>query len=178
MSGNFIVSNVSGAEWLEKIAQFRFEVWKANNMIDLALFPEQKCLEEIDHEAIQIVIESNGQLVAASRYISYPDLYSTHHGDYYKQASVVLEGRVGIPEHTVVRPDMVRKGLHNLIVDEVFRLAKEVGATYTVSECTPAAARLLRKRGRKSLGMAPLDPRFPGIEFEWMVSDVTELNRK
>ena len=38
-----------------------------------------------------------------------------------------------------------------------------VGARFTISECTPAAADLLRKRGCQSLGMAPYDPRFPNI---------------
>jgi len=172
MSLDFKISTVEVNEWLDKLARFRFEVWSANNMIDPSLFPEQKCLEDVDQTAIQIVIELKDELVASTRFASYPDIYSTHHGDYYKNAGIRLEGAVGIPEHTVVRPDMTRRGLHSLIIDEVIRQAIIVGARFTISECTPAAADLLRKRGRQSLGMAPHDPRFPNIQFEWMLTEV------
>ena len=173
MSESFKLSSVSCDQWIEKIAQFRFEVWRANEMIDLSLFPEQKCLEDVDYTAIHTVIESEGNLVAASRFTSYPDIHSTHLGDYYQKAGIKLEGAIGIPEHPVVQPNMVGKGLHRLIIAEIERLARERSLNYTISECTEAAAQLLLKSGRKSLGKAPKDPRFPDIEFEWIVTDYT-----
>ena len=171
MTEPFKLQRVSTPEWIDRIAHFRFDVWQARGMIDTSYFPEQKCLEPIDQQAVHFAVEWEDELVAAARISRHDDIHSTHHGDYYRKAGIDLEGPVAIPEHTVVRPDMDGKGLHKLITAENIRVAKEFGVRYSVVECTPIAAALIKKMGRPSLGRAPDDPRFPGIEFEWILAE-------
>ena len=52
------------------------------------------------------------------------------------------------------------------------------GARYVLSVYPPDAAKLMRKRGRKSLGFAPPDPRFPNTTFEWMLADARVIARE
>ena len=175
MKDEFVLVEVDSQEWLERIARFRVQVWKYNNMIDVSYFPENKCLEEADKIATHRIVEFEGELIAATRYTQYEDLDSTHHGDYYKKQGIQLPGPIGIPEHTVVHPEFVGKGLGKLITRAHRRQALKNGARYTLSENTKVNADLMRKMGIKSLGMGPADPRFPGIEFEWMCTDLEPL---
>ena len=174
MTDEFILEEVSSEEWLDRIAHFRVEVWKFNDMIDMSYFPENKCLEDVDKIATHRIVEWEGKLIAATRYTQYPDLESTHHGDYYSKQGIQLSGPIGIPEHTVVHPDFVGRGLGKAITRAHRRQAIASGARYTISENTKVNADLMRKMasGSKSLGLAPPDPRFPGIEFEWMCTDL------
>ncbi len=178
MKNEFVLEEVDSPEWLEKIARFRVEVWSHNGMIDLSYFPENKCLEEVDKIATHRVANWRGQLIAATRYTYYRDLESTHHGDYYKKQGIRLAGSVVIPEHTVVHPDFVGRGLGKAITLAHRRQALEDGARYTISENTKVNADLMRKMGVKSLGLAPPDPRFPGIEFEWMYSELALYSKE
>lgn len=172
MKESFNLIEVDSQEWLERIARFRVEVWKLNNMVDMAYFPEKKCLEEVDKFATHRVVEVEGQLIAATRYTQYPDMDSSHHGAYYKQVGIALLGPIGIPEHTVVHPNFVGRGLGRAITIAHRQQAIANGARYTISENTKVNAKLMLKMGKKSLGMAPPDPRFPGIQFEWMYTDL------
>lgn len=172
MKTEFTLEEVSSTEWLEKIARFRVEVWNHNRMIDMSCFPENKCLEEVDKIATHRIAQWEGKLIAATRYTFYPDIDSSHHGDYYRKQGIRLEGSIAIPEHTVVHPDFVGRGLGKLITLAHRQQAIRDGVRYTISENTRVNADLMRKMGVKSLGVAPPDARFPGIEFEWMYSDV------
>lgn len=172
MMEEFELMEVDGDEWLERIAYFRVQVWALNNMIDLSYFPENKCLEDVDKIATHRVVEHEGRLIAATRYIQYPDLDSSHHADYYREQDIQLEGPIGIPEHTVVHPDFTGRGLGKLITLGHRQQAIRDGARHTLSENTRVNADLMRKMGVRSLGLAPPDPRFPGIQFEWMSSVV------
>ncbi|MDA1370033.1 MAG: GNAT family N-acetyltransferase [Proteobacteria bacterium] len=172
MSDEFSTAVVTGDEWLDRIARLRVEVWIAEGMTAPGCFPEGRCLEEEDQAAFHFVIESADRLVAAGRYTQYPDLTSTHHGSYYQATGFSLDGPIGIPERVVVIPEMVGQGLFRRVADALMLQAKQQGARYTLSECSPAAAASLVRAGRKSLGKAPPDPRFPGVEFEWILSDV------
>lgn len=166
-------------EWLERIARFRVEVWRANGMISPASFPEGVCVEAVDLIATHFIIEHDAELIGACRYVQYPDVASSHHAEYYKAAGIELQGPIGIPEHTVVHPDRMRLGLGGKLASAQLGQAIAHGARYMISEAAPAAASMLRKRGRKSLGMAPLDARFPSVQFEWMLTDIHEaMNRQ
>jgi len=175
MKDEFALIEVNSEEWLERIAHFRVKIWKYNNMIDESYFPENKCLEEADKIATHRIVEWEGELIAATRYILCEDLDSTHHGDYYKKQGIQMPGPIGIPEHTVVHPDFVGKGIGKAITLAHRQQALKSGARYNISENTKVNADLLRKMGVRSLGMAPPDPRFPGIEFEWMCTDLEPL---
>ena len=172
MSTNFVPKIVQGIDWLDRIARFRVKVWTLNNMIDLSLFPENLCLEDVDHCATQLVIEENGELCAAVRYTQYSDINNTHLGIYYRESGIVIDGPIGIPERLVVHPDVTRQGVAWKMAKSLGNLGVERGARYMVSECSPKVAALMRKRKRVSLGFAPDDPRFPGVRFEWMLSDI------
>lgn len=172
MNREFIFEEVSSPEWLDRIARFRVEVWKLNDMIDASYFPDNKCLEKVDEIALHRIVQEGGRLIAATRYTHYDDLQSTHHGTYYREAGIDLVGSVGLPEHTVVHPDFAGRGLGKAITDAHFAHGLELGVRYHVSENTAVNAELMRKMGRTSLGMAPPDPRFPGIQFEWMLLDL------
>lgn len=176
MTDEFVLEEVDSPEWLEKIARFRVEVWQHNDMVDMRYFPENKCLEEVDKTATHRIARWQGELIAATRHTLYPDLESTHHGDYYSKQGISLEGPIYIPEHTVVHPDFVGRGLGKLITLGHRRQALADGARFTISENTKVNADLMRKMGIKSLGFAPPDPRFPGIEFEWMCSELALYN--
>ena len=166
---------VTTAEWLDRIGWFRVEVWQANTMVDAASFPDGKCLEPVDSIATHFVIEQGGELLGACRYAQYPDLASSHHSQYYLAAGIRLQGPVGIPEHTVVRPDYARQGLGSRLASAQLQEAIAHNARYMLIEAAPAAAAMLRKRGRKYLGKAPPDPRFPNVQFEWFVTDMAQL---
>ncbi len=168
MKQAFDLVEVSSPEWLERIAYFRVEVWKLNEMIDMSYFPENKCLEEVDKIATHRIVEWEGRLIAATRYVQYPDLDSSHLGDYYRSEDIYLPGPIGIPERTVVHPEFAGRGIGMamLLAHRAHSLAN--GVRFNISENTRASASLMPKLGAKSLGMAPPDPRFPGIEFEWM----------
>ncbi len=182
MSSDLTPVVVDTEKWLDSIAYFRVEVWKLNGMVDMSHFPDDKCLEEVDKIATHLIVERKGVLMAATRYVQYPDLASSHNKDYYETAGISLSGPIGLPEHTVVHPDYAGRGLGKAIADAHVRQAMRNGARYMITENSPTAAEIMRKRGRKSLGMAPGDPRFPNIEFEWMLSDmkliVAELTGK
>ena len=168
MKREFDLVEVSSPEWLERIAYFRVEVWKLNEMIDLSYFPENKCLEAVDEIATHRIVECQGRLIAATRYVQYPDLQSSHLGDYYRREAIDLPGPIGIPEHTVVHPDFTGRGLGKAITLAHRQQSLGNGVRFNISENTRVNADLLRKMGAKSLGIAPPDARFPGIEFEWM----------
>jgi len=168
----FKLEEVEYEEWIDRIAHFRVEVWKLNDMVDMTYFPDNKCLEEVDKKATHKIVQWQGRLIAATRYTHYPDLDSTHHGDYYRRGGIDLQGPIGIPEHTVVHPDFAGRGLGKAITDSYFDLGRRNKVRFHLSENTPVNAELLRNMGRKSLGMAPPDPRFPGIQFEWMCMDI------
>ena len=172
MNSNFAPKIVQGADWLDRIARFRVKIWSLNDMIDLSLFPDNLCLENVDHSATQLVIEENGELCAAARYTQYPDINSTHLGIYYRESGIVIDGPIGIPERLVVHPDVTRQGVAWKMAKSLGNLGVERGARYMVSECSPKVAALMRKRKRVSLGFAPNDPRFPHVHFEWMLSDI------
>jgi len=163
---------VQGDDWLQRIARFRVEVWLLNDMIDPSSYPDGCCMEEADRTATHIVVEIDNRLVGATRVTHHQDIYSSHNGDYYRAAGIELEGPITIPERMVVHPDVKRKGIYRVLSDEILRQAKKYGSQHAISECTPAAADMLRQRGRKSLGMAPHDPRFPNTSFEWMLTDI------
>ena len=170
MTAEYFLEEVDSPEWLEEIARFRVEVWYHNGMVDMAYFPEGKCLEEVDKSATHQISRWEGKLIAATRHTLYTDLESTHHGDYYSRQGISLEGPIYIPEHTVVHPDFVGRGLGKIITRTHRRQAIAAGARHTISENTKVNADLMRKMGVKSLGFAPPDPRFPNIQFEWMYS--------
>jgi hypothetical protein len=140
-------------------------------MIDPACFPDGRCLEEVDHVATHFVIEENGRLLGAIRYTQYDNIHATHHGDYYREAGIDFEGPVAIPERSVVHPDVDGKGLLRVLADAVVNHRVEQNIEYSISECSPSAASYMRKQGCKSFGLAPVDPRFPGVQFEWILSD-------
>ncbi len=166
---------VTGSDWLEKIARFRVMVWASHDMVDLSKFPDGICYEEVDRIAAHFIVESNGELLGASRYAQYPDLASSHHGEYYKNAGIDLEGPIGIPEHFVVHPDWERHGIGSKILKMQQAHAIANNARFLISEASPAAAALLIQLGRKSLGPAPHDPRFPGMQFQWMLTDLRSV---
>ncbi|PCI75473.1 MAG: hypothetical protein COB20_12865 [SAR86 cluster bacterium] len=172
MRNEFDLVEVNSQEWLERIAYFRIEVWKLNAMVDMAYYPENKCLEEVDKIATHRVVELKGRLIAATRYTQYPNMNSSHNGAYYRQEGIELPGPIGIPEHTVVHPEFVGRGLGKAITIAHRQQALQNGVRFIISENTKVNADLLRKMGKKSLGMAPPDPRFPGIQFEWICSDL------
>jgi len=174
------LEEVHSEEWIERIAYFRVEVWNLNGMVDMSYFPERKCLEAVDSEAIHRIAQWQGRLIAATRYTQYADLQSTHHGDYYGRAGIELQGPIGIPEHTVVHPEFAGRGLGKAITESHVAHALKFGVRFNISENTLANAEMMHKMGvtsRKSLGRAPPDPRFPGIQFEWIALDVEAYRR-
>ena len=172
MNPNFTLKKVSGEQWIQRIAQFRYQVWSTLNMIDESLFPGQICLEEVDYLATHLVVMDQDKLLGAARYTQYADINKTHLGLYYHESGVSIEGIAAVPERVVVDPDLKREGIGWALSDALARLAVEQGASFTIAECSPEAATLVRKRSGISLGMAPLDPRFPDVQFEWMLSPI------
>lgn len=175
MKNEFELEEVNSKEWIERIATFRVEVWDLNDMVDMSFFPDKKCLEEVDYDAVHRIVQWQGRLIAATRYTQYANLESTHHGDYYRRAGIELQGPIGIPEHTVVHPEFSGRGLGKAITESHIAHALKNGVRFNISENSVANAQLVRKMGmtgRKFLGKAPPDPRFPGIQFEWMALDV------
>lgn len=163
---------VSGPEWIDRIAKFRIDVWSQADLVDVSFFPDGKWLDDVDADATHIVIVEDGELLAAVRYCQYPTIDSTHHGSYYREAGIDLDGPIGIPERMVVRQDLARKGLAWVLANAIAYQAVTQGARHVISECSEGTAALMRKRGRPSLGFAPYDPRFPNVRFEWMHSDI------
>ncbi|GJM13004.1 MAG: hypothetical protein DHS20C12_14070 [Pseudohongiella sp.] len=168
MKKEFLLEEADPELWLEQIARLRVEVWDHYGMVDMSYFPDNKCLEAVDSIAIHHIAQHEGRLMAAARYTVYPDLESSHNAGYYKEAGIQLEGPIGIPERTVVHPDFSGQGLGRAIARTHRAEALKQGVRFNISENTEVNARLLRAIGRKSLGMAPPDPRFPGIQYEWM----------
>lgn len=177
MNTKFILKTVSGQQWIQRIAHFRYQVWSELSMIDESLFPGQACLEEIDQLATHLVVMDEDRLVGAARYTQYTDINSTHLGLYYEDSGITPEGVAGVPERVVVDPDVQREGIGLALADAIASLIVERGASFSISECSPEAANMVRKRGGASLGMAPIDPRFPGVRFEWMLRSYRNNHR-
>ena len=169
MNTKFILKTVSGQQWIQRIAHFRYQVWSELSMIDESLFPGQACLEEVDQLATHLVVMDQDRLVGAARYTQYADINSAHLGLYYEDSGITPEGAAGVPERVVVDPDVKREGIGFALADKMSSLAVKRGASFTISECSPEGAKLVRKYDGPSLGMAPIDPRFPGVRFEWML---------
>lgn len=166
---------VNSPDWLEKIARFRVAVWMAHGMIDPRCFPDGVCDEAVDRIATHFIIEREGDLLGACRYVRYPDLASSHHAAYYKSAGIELEGPIGIPEHFVVHPDSERQGIGIKLVKAQQAHAIANNVRFLISEASPAAAALLLQLGRRSLGPAPEDARFPGMQFVWILTDLQAI---
>lgn len=179
MTDNFVCRVANTEEWIDRIARLRVEVWNFHNMIDMKYFPDGKWLEDVDKIATHIIIEVEGKLVAATRYVQFENIDSSHLAEQYRESGLSLPGAIGIPERAVVHPDYLGHGLFNILSKASLEQAIEQGACYTIVEATTASAKRLADK-RVSMGKAPADPRLPGSEWEYMVADVKEIvkNRK
>lgn len=168
---------VSGEDWLARIARFRVDVWQSYGILAEGYYIDGRCLEEQDQEAIHLVILAGDRLCGAVRYNDYAQLADCPLASSYRAAGIELSGPIAIPERMVVDPEFARQGIWAELSDRLLQLCVERKARYMISECSELVARAMRKRGRQSLGMAPIDPRFPGARFEWMLTDIEALRR-
>jgi len=74
-----------------------------------------------------------------------------------------------------VHPDYARVGMGSRLATAQLNAAIDQCARFLIIEAAPAAAAMLRKRGRKSLGKAPPDTRFPAVDFEWFLTDIAAV---
>ena len=174
MSDSHKLQHVGGEDWLQRIARFRYRIWQEDGLIDESLFPDGPVIEEVDRQAIQVVHLDEGQLVASIRYAQFDSLQQAPQAEEFARCGIALWGAVALPERLVVHPDYRRRGILDAIATYMVELARQHGARYIISECSPPTAELLRKRGRPSLGFSPQDPRFPGVRYEWFLSDLAQ----
>ncbi len=166
---------VSGDVWLTRIARFRVEVWRAYGILADGCYEDGLCLEPQDQDAIHIVLQAEGRLCGAVRYNDYPRLEACPLASSYQAAGIVLDGPIAVPERLVVAPEFAGLDIWAALSDRLLQIGQQRQARYMISECSEPIARAVKKRGRRSLGMAPVDPRFPGSRFEWMLTDFTAL---
>lgn len=170
------LQHVRGRKWLERIAKFRVQVWNQDGSIDATSFTDGQCLEATDAEAIHVVVLDGETLIAAIRFNSYATLSDCPLAQQYRAAGIDVPGPVAVPERLVVAEKHRRRGILSGLADHMLELCQQYGCRSMISECSPATADMLRKRGRQSLGYAPHDPRFPHTRYEWMLTDIEAMH--
>lgn len=158
---------------LAQIYRFRVEVWRESGHVCDAAFPEGLWKDAYDDVAEHAAMWVDDQLAASIRYTQWPRLADMPDAAYFSHAGIVDVGPVGLPERLVVAAPFRRMGLYRKIADHYYRHAKANGATHVLMEATEPTAALMAKRGRRILGDAPPDPRFPGVRFQWVLSDLS-----
>lgn len=166
---------VHGEAWLARIARFRVEVWQSYGILAEGWYEDGLCLEPEDQHAIHIIYQIEGRLCGAVRYNDYPSLEECPLASSYREAGIALEGPVAIPERLVVAREFSGQSIWAALSDRLLQIGQQRQARYMISECSEPIARAVKKRGRHSLGTAPADPRFPGSQFEWMLTDFSSL---
>ena len=168
---------VSGDEAVERIARFRYAVWAASGLMDPTAFPDGRWRDDLDDQARHLVLEAEGRLVGAARYTQWERMDDMPEGAYYRSIGLDLDGPIGLPQRVVVTPEARRRGLSMKLADGLLHLGIEMAARYILAEASAGAVRMMLKRGRRHVGPAPYDARFPGVRFQIMLTDMRELGR-
>ena len=166
---------VSGPEVLDRIGRFRFEVWAATGLLVSDAFPGKTWRDSQDDSARHWIIEVDGRLAGSVRYCQFDRLDDMPEAAQYRELGLALEGPIGLPERLVVHPAFHGMGLRRSLLTGVWAAAKASGARWLLSECAPTMVSHLLARGRKLVGPAALDPRFPTVRFQFILTDVEKL---
>lgn len=164
---------VTEPDLLEEIYRFRVREWRAAGVVASHAFPDGRWHDHYDDVAMHVAMWVDGQLAAAIRYTQWPRLADMPDATYFSHAGVGDIGPVGLPERLVVASRYRRMGLYRQIADHIYHHARAQGATHVLMEATEPTSALMAKRGRQILGDAPPDDRFPGVRFQWVLSDLS-----
>jgi hypothetical protein len=164
------IDEVSGEANLNKIRQFRAHVWTERGMVPKGFF-KGSWGDERDSFARHWVARWQGELVGTIRLAVFAGVSDLP--DYFRQSGLEVAGAVGLPERLVVSPEHARKGTAVALGRAVLLASHAANVAYLLSECTEKTLAIwLAQPGRRALGPAPIDPRFPHISFHWLLSDV------
>jgi len=164
---------VEDAEVLEAIYRFRVRVWRDSGLLADDAFADGRWKDHYDDVAMHVAMFVDDELAAAIRYTQWPRLADMPDAAYFSHAGIGDVGPIGLPERLIVDPGHRRMGLYRQIADHIYHHARANGATHVLMEATEPTAALMAKRGRQILGDAPPDPRFPGVRFQWVLSDLS-----
>lgn len=169
-------SQVHDPATLEDVYRLRAAVWQRSGHAHPQAFPDGRWTDSYDARADHFVVRVEGTLAAAARYTQWASLYDIPDASYFAHSCVNVTGPIGLPERLVVDPQWQRQGLYQRLADTLRDHATGRGAQYLLMECTSPVADLLIRRGRRVLGEAPYDPRFPKTTFLWVLSDLRHLS--
>lgn len=157
---------------LRAIYRFRARIWRQTGLVDPTRFPPEAWNDPQDEQADHFQIRIDGALAAAVRYTQWPSIAHMPQAEYFLASGAPTDGAVGVPERLVVDPRWRRMGLYRRMANALHQHGRDRGARYLLMECTDAVAALLIARGRRDLGPAPPDPRFPRLSFRWVMTDL------
>lgn len=169
------ILTVSGPElvhWLDRIGRLRADVWQATRLIDPDAFPVDRWTDRLDEDATHWVIVDGDTPVAAMRYAQFDDPADMPDAAHHRALGLWLVPPVALPERLVVHPRLQHLGLATRLADHGLAHAIASGARSIVSEASAPTAEMLRKRGRRVLGPAAYDPRFPGVSFQLVLTEI------
>lgn len=164
---------VTDDDVLEAIYRFRARIWSESGVTAPDAFPDGRWKDAYDELAEHAAMWVDDELAASIRYTQWERLSDMPDAAYFAHAGLGDLGPIGLPERLVVDPRFRRMGLYRRIADHYYHHARSQGATHVLMEATEPAAALMEKRGRRVLGDAPPDPRFPGVRFLWVLSDLS-----
>ncbi len=166
---------VTDPETLDAIYQLRARIWTESGAAHPDAFPDGRWTDDWDAVARHEAMWVDGELAASIRYTQWPAIHEMPNAEYFSHSCVDVQGPIGLPERLVVDPRHRRIGLYRTFADHLLHFARAQGATHVLMECTEPVAALLIKRGRRLVGEAPFDPRFPTTRFQWVLSDLGEV---
>jgi hypothetical protein len=157
---------VTDRSTIDEICRFRVRVWAASGCLAADAFPNGIWRDALEDICTHLAIISDAEILAAGRWSLHESLEQMPDAEQYARSGLRLEGLIASPERIVVSPSLRPLNLAWRLMDAFDDLSRAAGARYSVGQASPAMARILARLGRRVVGPADPDPRFPGVQFQ------------
>jgi GNAT superfamily N-acetyltransferase len=152
---------------LTRIFHLRRHVWESTGTLSKNGCPKGSWRDPYDEVATHWVIRDDvGRILAAARQTIHSRWDDFPAAEDYSEYVLDLPGPIAHPARMVVCPSAQGQGLASQLIDLQEAAAERAHCRYALRQASPSLVRLLVRRGWEILGPAPVDPRFPDVEFQ------------
>ena len=160
---------VTDPDRIAEICRFRVRVWLSSGHAVPNTFPHGTWRDEWDDTCKHLAIIRDEEIMASARWSLHDSLEQVPEAEQYVRLGLRLEGPIAVAERIAVSPSVPYLGLAWRLLDALDELSRSAGARHAIGQASPAMVRILERRGRRVVGPAAPDPRFPGIPFQIVV---------
>lgn len=166
---------ISDMPTIERIAQFRVDVWRDEGVLSDDAWPEGAWLDEYDDYSHHWASMNGDVIVASARMSFHTELSDVPDFGHIEHLNLSLPTPIASFNRMVVHKTARRRGLGGKLMEHRIRGAAATNAKVAIMQATDTAVRRAEKLGFKSLGCALSPIEAPNLNLTVMMGVVSEL---